>query len=248
MSSPARANEVDHHELVARYQGLARQIAGSVHARVPSRVDRDELSSAAMNGLYDAVRRYDPSRGIQFRTYAKHRIRGAVVDALRALDWAPTSVRRRQALVGHAKRVLGSQLGREPSRAEIALHLDISEADVESATCEAADGKPLSLDAPVGGDADAPTLAETLSHTEEGGLPYVDGQTRGRVIEVLRGLPDRERTAIMLYFLEEMPLKEVGAELGVTESRASQLCTEGIARLRLRLGVKVAAQKGCKAR
>lgn len=228
-------SEKERQELVLKYHAMARAIACRVYHRLPKVVDLDDLISAGVTGLIEAIDRYDPSRQVPFEAYAKHRIHGAVVDSLRAADWVPRAVRRKADQINNARTKLHSEFGRNPTRNELALALEVSPEKLDKLHRDAQIKPMFSLDAPVGTENSTP-LVEQL---DDGGVNILEGfqnaELRGLVVDAVQNLPDRERTAVGLYYLHELSLKEVGKVLGVTESRACQLCSAGIKRLRFRL-------------
>lgn len=218
-------------DLVRRYQPLARAIAHRIHARLPKGVDVDDLVGAAMAGLVDAVARYDRHRSVPFHTYAKHRIHGAVMDALRADDVASRSLRTKIDGVARARRTLTDRLGRRPTHGEIAEHLGRPLSFVDQVAQAADERKLVSLDIPCDEDNPLPLVECVASATDT--LADITRSDRDAAVRRALGtLPDRERTAVSLYYLQDLSLKEVGAVLGVSESRACQLCGQGLRRLR----------------
>jgi RNA polymerase sigma factor FliA len=226
--------------LIVEYYPLARTIAKRTHGRLPKGIDLDDLVSTAVIGLIEAVERYDPGRGVAFKSYAKHRIQGAILDALRATDWVPRAVRRRAELVDSSTKALRDALGRAPTVDELAAHLGMT-IDETHDLVHNTDTRPLlSLDVPVDDEAGTP-LADLVPDSE--GLPdrwFEARQLRQRAIDAIEELPERERIAIHLFYFQELSLKEVGAVLGVSESRACQLNTQGIKRLQARLRSQIA--------
>ncbi|MCA9488351.1 MAG: FliA/WhiG family RNA polymerase sigma factor [Myxococcales bacterium] len=231
MSSKSVAVSENNMALVAEHYPLACAIARRTHARLPKGVDVDDLIGTAVMGLIEAVERYDPARGVCFRSYAKHRIQGAILDSLRAADWVPRAVRRRANALDQARAHLSDRLGRAPTLGEIADHLGT---DVESthALMANADTRPLlSLDAPIDDESGAP-LADLVA---DEGTPEESAQRaelRRVTVSAIERLPEREKVAIVLFYFHELSLKEVGTVLGVSESRACQLNAQGIQRLR----------------
>lgn len=233
------AISADAASLIVEYYPLARTIAKRTHSRLPKGIDLDDLVSTAVIGLIEAVERFDHARGVAFKSYAKHRIQGAILDALRATDWVPRAVRRRAELVDNATRTLRDALGRAPSVSELAAHLDLSVAETQQ-LIENTDTRPLlSLDVPV--DDETGTLLADLVADDDGApdSTFDARQLRQRAIDAINELPERERIAIHLFYFQELSLKEVGSVLGVSESRACQLNTQGIKRLQARLRPQV---------
>lgn len=225
----------DRNQLVLRHYPMARAIACRIHQRLPKAVELDDLISAGVTGLLEAIDRYDPSRAVPFETYAKHRIHGAVVDALRSSDWVPRSVRRKADLVHRTRKQLNEQLGRSPTRAEMAQNCRVTVKKYDAIVKDSQIRSLLSLDAPMGDGNPTPLVEQVAGTNEDPTDRWVAEELRTAMLQALERLPEREKTALALYYLHEMSLKEVGGVLGVTESRACQLCGQGIKRLRQRL-------------
>jgi RNA polymerase sigma factor FliA len=218
-------------ELVAAYYPLVQRIARRMAARLPSGIDVDELVSPGVIGLIEAVERYDPSRGIAFEPYAKHRIQGAILDALRAMDWVPRAVRQRGTQLEETRRTLTRQLGRPPTAREIADRLGVEVGVVHALIEDAAAQAPVSLDAPSEPGESLPV--ERVAGGEDPESTFARDEQRHAATMATAGLPERERLAIEMFYFEDRSLKEIAAVLGVTDSRVSQLCAQGIKRLRL---------------
>ena len=217
-----------------KYYPLARAIASRIHQRLPRGVDLDDLMSAAVTGLLEAIERFDPARDVSFRTYAKHRIHGAVMDSLRTADWVPRSVRRKANALELAKQHLTERLGRRPNRVELADYLELAPSALDEMIHGSEIRPLLSLDAPMG-DENGSLLADNIADVTDINGTLLNVELRKASADAVNSLPERERTAIVLYYFHELSLKEVGAVLEVTESRACQLCTQAVKRLRLRL-------------
>ncbi|MCB9684808.1 MAG: FliA/WhiG family RNA polymerase sigma factor [Alphaproteobacteria bacterium] len=217
--------------LVAEHYPLACAIARRTHARLPKGVDLDDLIGTAVMGLIEAVERYDPSRGVCFRSYAKHRIQGSILDSLRATDWVPRAVRRRAQALEQARSSLSERLGRAPTLAELAEHLG-TDTDGAHAFVANSDTRPLlSLDAPTDDGTGAP-LADLVAADGTPEERAERAELRRITLSAIERLPEREKVSIVLFYFHELSLKEVGEVLGVTESRACQLNGQGIVRLR----------------
>ena len=221
-------------ELVIKHYALVQRIARQIHARLPSSVELDDLVSVGVVGLIEAMARFNPTRGVPFDTYARHRIRGAILDALRAVDWVPHSVRRKAQAIERARRSLRSRGGELPSEEQIARRLGVPVEDYRALLRDSEIRQLLSLDAPAANDNPTP-LVEQVSSDTDVEVETAEDELRAMVAGAVQELPEREATAITLYYFHELPLKEVGRHLGVTESRACQLCGQGIKRLRRRL-------------
>jgi RNA polymerase sigma factor for flagellar operon FliA len=225
--------------LVAEHYPLARAIARRTHARLPKGIDLDDLVSTAVMGLIEAVDRFDPSRGVSFKAYAKHRIQGAILDSLRATDWVPRAVRRRATSLENTRTLLADKLGRAPTMAEIATDLG-TDLDGAHQLAANADTRPLlSLDAPIDEDGQL-SLSDLVVDAGDPESAIRDRELRKVAIAAIGRLPEREKVAIVLFYFHELSLKEVGTVLGVSESRACQLNAQGIGRLRTWLRAEAA--------
>ena len=195
----------------------------------------DELINIGTLGLIDAVDRYDASRGVPFKAYAEIRIQGAMFDSLRGDDWVPRSVRRKVNRIEHAKKSLTFSLGRDPSRDEMAGALEMSTDEYDALVRDARIKKLISLDIPTTEDGHTP-LVEIIPGQDEG----VDSilcreELKSEVAHAVSCLPEKERVAVTLYYMQGVTLKEIGEILDVTESRACQLRSQGVKRLKFRL-------------
>lgn len=218
------------------YYTVVQKIAGRLVRRLPPNVDKEELVQEGMIGLMDAHERYDQSLGVPFKAYAETRIQGAMYDWLRKQDMVPRSVRRKANAISRAQDELARLLDREPTREELAAHLDKSVAELEAMKKDARIRKVVSLDVSTTDDGETP-LVESLSKTdaEQADDTLFSKQVRGLTYDAIANLPDRERHAINLYHMQGFTLKETGKMMGVTESRACQLTKQAIKRLQFRL-------------
>jgi RNA polymerase sigma factor for flagellar operon FliA len=221
-------------DVITEYWPLARSIALRIHRRLPRQVDADDLIGAAVIGLVDAVDRYDGKRSVPFKLYAQHRIHGAVIDALRSDDFVPRSVRRRSDDLDRTRTQLKASLGRDPSRDEMAATMEVSAERFDHLTSTSQIPTLTSFDAPATDEAGA--LSERITDDHDPESTIGDDDMKRRIVGLLDTLPEREKAAISLYYLHELSLKEVGAVLGVGESRACQLCSQGMKRMRKALG------------
>jgi RNA polymerase sigma factor for flagellar operon FliA len=225
--------------LIEYYLYLVRYVAGKMALSVPPSVEIDDLVSAGVVGLMDAIGKYDPGRDTKFETYAVARIRGAIVDDLRSLDWVPRSVRRKARMVEEAYSRLENELGRAANDEEVSKKLNMSVGDFRSVVDEIVSAGLLSLDDFVGSqDGERTTRIIDLVCSKDGGTPStcLEIEEMRRILaEAIMNLPDKERTVVALYYYEDMTLKEIGRTLGVSESRISQIHTKAMLRLRGRL-------------
>lgn len=227
-SKDARENLIMTHLPKVKY------IADRIAAKLPPSVERDDLYGAGVVGLIDAVERYDASRGVAFTTFAEMRVRGAILDNLRSLDWASRSTRRRAREVQSVYAQLEQEKGRSVSEAEVAAEMKISVAEVRETLQDLRGLTITNLD-----DRDEETglsIADLVSDTSISPLKKIEETEYRRLLaEAIDKLPERERQVIALYYLEELTMKEIGEVLSVTESRVSQLRTQAVMRLRANL-------------
>lgn len=217
--------------LITAHLGKVRYIADRMAAKLPPSVERDDLYSAGVIGLIDAVERFDASRGIAFTTFAEMRVRGAILDNLRSLDWASRSARRRARDIQKAFAEVEQELGRAATEEEVAEKMLIPVAELRENLQEIRGLTLENLD-----DRDETTglsLAETISDGKRTALDEMESDEQRRLLaKAIDKLPARERQVIALYYVEELTMKEIGEVLSVTESRVSQLRTQAIVRLR----------------
>lgn len=223
-------------ELIARYGTMVRRVAYHMIARLPPNVDVDDLIQAGMIGLLDAQSRYDAAGGAQFETFAMQRVRGAMLDELRGADWLPRSVRRTQRDLERAVRRLEQQLLRAPTEPEIAAELGVDLSSYQRLLEDARGGQLFYLDDLNERGADEPWLERNeVGETADPHAAVHDQHFREAVVEAIDQLPEREKFVMSMYYEQDMTLKEIGAVLGVTESRVSQLHSQAVARIRSQL-------------
>jgi RNA polymerase sigma factor FliA len=212
-------------------------IARRIHDRLPSQVPLDDLIHAGVIGLIDAVEKFDPSKNVQLRSYAKFRIRGAILDSLREMDWSPRHLRRQARRIEEAHRDLKLRLGRVATESELAQELGMKLEDFQHLLGEL---RGLDLGSLQAESIDPQSEEEIVSY-RAGGTdkdPFflcLHGEIRTHIATALEDLDEKERQVVTLYYLEELTMKEVGAVLGVGESRVSQIHSAAMVRLRARL-------------
>lgn len=225
--------------LIKQYLPLVKYVAGKLAVGMPQNVEFDDLVSYGVIGLFDAIEKFDPGKHVKFKTYAVTRVRGAIFDQLRQLDWVPRSIRQKTREVEDAVRRLEAQLGRSASDQEIARELGVSEKDFEKLVMKISGTTVLSLNDVwySGEENDRMSIGDSIESPQSRNPDaIVEKQEVKRVIiEAINELPDKEKKVLVLYYYEDLTLKEIGAVLGVTESRISQLHTKAIMRLRGRL-------------
>ena len=217
--------------LILHYSPLVKFVAGRVSTMLSPNVDFGDLVQSGLFGLMDAIEKYEPERGNRFESYAVHRIRGAIIDELRALDWAPRSVRAREREMAQARAELENELQRQPTEAEIADRLEVPVEQLHRHQAESSNTQVMALDETLDPSQGAATLGEMLEDTREAapGDDLDREETRIVLGEAIGKLPDRERLVITLYYFEGRTLAEIGAGLGVTESRACQIHARALA-------------------
>lgn len=215
-------------ELITQHLPLVAHVVRETMGRVPGHVNRDDLTSAGMMALVQAQRAYDATRGVPFASYATTRIRGAVLDELRSVDWASRSVRRRARSLDETRNHLATALGRIPTHAEVASALGLSADDVARNEDDIARAHVLSIQGSE--QTDLEQLLPTAGPTPE---QVVENRERlTYMVEAVAELPERLRVVVEQYFLAERPMAEIAAELGVSESRVSQIRAEALVLLR----------------
>ena len=214
--------------LVARHADLVKRIAYHLAARLPPSVEVDDLIQAGMIGLLEAASNFTADRGASFETYAGIRIRGAMIDALRQVDWTPRSVHRRAREVSEAIRKVENHHGREARDAEIAAQLGVALEEYHRVVQDASTCNLTSIE-------DVPSTADIADRGVDPLRDTQDQLFRESLAGAIAGLPERERLIMSLYYDDELNLKEIGAVLNVTESRVSQLHGQALSRLRARL-------------
>ena len=226
--------------LVVAYSPLVKYVAGKMGSGLPGHVDDADLISYGLTGLISAIERFDLGREIKFETYAITRIRGAIIDELRSLDWVPRSVRAKARDIERANQKLEARLQRAPTDEEMAAELEITTDDFHEALLQISNSTLVALDelwATNDSGGDQVSLLDTLP---DRGAPdpqtVVDqGELRERIAGAIAALPEREKLVVALYYYENLTLREIGEVLGVTESRVSQLHTKAVLRLRSKL-------------
>jgi len=229
-SSVARMSYPSQDELVSRSIGLVKRIACHLAARLPASVELDDLIQAGMLGLLEAAGNFDPTRGASFDTYAGIRIRGAMLDEVRKHDWTPRSVHRKSRQVSEAMRELEADSGRPAESHEVAAKLGVSLDEYFAILRDSAGCKIFSLDDSGDGEEMARDIAAEDSDLPEQALGRE--QFRRQLAAAVERLPERERLVLSLYYERELNLKEIGAVLDVTESRACQIHGQALIRLR----------------
>ena len=215
---------------------IVRFIARRIHERLPQHVPIEDLYSAGVVGLLDAFGKFDPSKQVQFRSYAQFRIRGAILDSLRTLDWSPRELRRKGRAIEQAIQALTAQFGRSPNDMEIAAQLHIDLAAYQQLLGELKGLEIGTLHSERSEDSGEEELVYLPNRPEDDPLfRYLHAEMRERLTAAISDLPERERLVMTLYYYEETTMKEIGLILGVVESRISQIHASAVLHLRARL-------------
>ena len=226
--------------LILHYAPLVTMVAGRVGAGLPSSVEQADLVSYGMFGLIDAIEKYETDRAVKFETYASSRIRGAIIDELRAIDWIPRSVRTKARAVDRAFADLEGELRRAPSESEVAERLEIGVGDLRAVFTQLSTVNVAALDELLGAGSERGDSLSLLDTLEDPGAVDPAGsveaqETKLLLARAIERLGEREKIVLVLYYYEGMTLAEIGRVLGVTESRISQMHTAAMLRLRTSL-------------
>ncbi|WP_022852801.1 FliA/WhiG family RNA polymerase sigma factor [Thermodesulfatator atlanticus] len=240
---PEKMDLKTRNELIIKYAPLIKYVAGRLALRLPPNVDINDLISAGVMGLIDAINRFDPSRNIQFKTFAEFRIRGAMLDELRSLDWVPRSVRKKATMIERAYLELEQQLGRPAEDEEVAEALGVSIEEFhkmleETKNVSFIDIETIKRKLPDLNEEDIFDLIEDPDQPD----PFEDcelKEIRDLLAEAIDDLPEKEKLVLSLYYYEGLTMREIGEILGYTESRISQLHSKAIKRLRAKLKGKI---------
>lgn len=226
----------DRDRLLLEHLTTVRYLARRIHERLPQHVELDDLISAGVVGLIDAFSKFDHSKKVQFKSYAQFRIRGAILDSLRTLDWSPRELRRKGRAVEEAIRSVTQRLGRAPAEPEIAREMDLSLSEFQQLLGDLKGLEIGSLHMERTEDAGDQELAYIPGSPEEDPLfRCLKGELKQRLADAIEELPERERLVLTLYYYEELTMKEIGLTLGVVESRVSQIHSTAVLRLRVAL-------------
>jgi RNA polymerase sigma factor for flagellar operon FliA len=231
-------------ELILAYSPLVKYVAGRMSTGLPAHIEEADLISYGLLGLIGALERYDPSRNIKFETYAISRIKGSIIDELRALDWVPRSVRSWARQVERAVTKLENELRRAPGDEEIAAELNLTVEEFQDILNQISCASIVALDefwTMSGSTSDKVSLMDTLEDRSapDPARAFDIQAVKELLADAIRRLPEREKIVIGLYYYESLTLKEIGEVLGVTESRISQLHTKAILRLKGRIKEEV---------
>jgi RNA polymerase sigma factor for flagellar operon FliA len=233
---PGEMLTAEQEKLMIENLPIVRFIARRIHERLPQHVPIEDLYSAGVVGLLDAFSKFDPAKQVQFRSYAQFRIRGAILDNLRTLDWSPRELRRKGRAIEQAIQTLTAQYGRAPHDLEIAAQLHIDLAAYQQLLGELKGLEIGTLHSERSEDSGEEELVYLPNRPEDDPLfRFLHSELRERLTEAISDLPERERLVMTLYYYEETTMKEIGLILGVVESRISQIHASAVLHLRARL-------------
>ncbi len=225
-------------QLIIYYSPFVKYVASRVLAGLPRHFDEEDLVSYGIIGLIDAIERFEPERKLRFETYAIPRIKGAIIDELRSIDWVPRSVRTKARAVEQAFTHLEATLRRTPNESEVAAELEMTVGEFHKALRKISTVGMMALDEVLrGGDrSERSTLGETLPDGSWGPVDTFEAkESKEALVQAVDGMPERERTVLMMYYYDGLTLTEIGEVLGVTESRVCQIHTKALRQLRSKL-------------
>ncbi|MCD9624930.1 RNA polymerase sigma factor WhiG [Rhabdothermincola sp. EGI L10124] len=231
-------DRADRDRLILIYAPLVKYVASRVAVGLPQNVEQADLVSYGMFGLIDAIEKFDLERGFKFETYAISRIRGAILDELRSIDWVPRSVRAKARALEQAYAKLENELRRTPTEAEIAVELDLTDDQLQTTLSQISFIGLAALDEVMGGGerGESMTLGDTVPDRTEGPVATFEVVEMKEILaEAVNGMPEREKLVLTLYYYEGLTLAEIGRVLGVTESRVCQIHTKAVLQLRSRI-------------
>ena len=245
LAMPSALEGPDRERLLMEHLPTVRYLARRIHERLPQHVELDDLISAGIVGLIDAFNKFDHAKKVQFKSYAQFRIRGAILDTLRSLDWSPRDLRRKGRAVQEAIQTLTHHLSRSPSEQEVATQLHVSLSDYQGLLGDLKGLEIGSLHAERNEDSGEDELAYVAGSADDSPLfRCMQGEMKQHLMDAIEELPEKERMVLSLYYYEELTMREIGLTLGVVESRVSQIHSSAV--LRLRSSMEVLRQAGSK--
>ncbi|MEM9467650.1 MAG: RNA polymerase sigma factor WhiG [Actinomycetota bacterium] len=234
----ANRNQETRDKLIVQYSPLVKYVAGRVGVGLPRNVEQADLTSFGVFGLIDAIEKFDPERGYKFETYAIARIKGAILDELRSIDWVPRSVRSKARNLEKAMAKLESENHRAPTDKEVAEEMGVTEAQLQTTLSQISFVGVAALDEMLSGGerGESVTLGDTVADTKDGPMGVYEVEEMLQILaESINRMPEREKIVLTLYYYEGLTLAEIGRVLGVTESRVCQIHTKAVLQLRSRI-------------
>jgi RNA polymerase sigma factor for flagellar operon FliA len=236
LAAPGNGSATERDLLLMEHLPTVRYLARRIHERLPQHVELDDLVSAGVVGLIDAFTKFDHKKKVQFKSYAQFRIRGAILDSLRTLDWSPRELRRKGRAVEEAIRAVTQRVGRAPSEQELAREMALTLAEYQALLGDLKGLEIGSLHMERSEDSGDEELAYVPGAPEDDPLfRCLKGEMKQRLADAIDELPEKERMVLTLYYYEELTMKEIGLTLGVVESRVSQIHSSAVLRLRASL-------------
>ncbi len=236
-TAAAESGDAERDRLLLEHLPTVRYVARRIHERLPQHVDLEDLVSAGVVGLIDAFAKFDHTKKVQFKSYAQFRIRGAILDSLRTMDWSPRELRRKGRAVEEAIRSVTHKLSRAPAEQEIAAEMKIGLDAYQQLLGELKGLEIGSLHEERSEDSGDIEMAYIPGSPNDDPLfRCLQGEMKQRLADAIEGLPKKERMVLSLYYHDELTMKEIGLTLGVVESRVSQIHSSAVVRLRAMLG------------
>ena len=233
------ASDSHREPIIKEFAHIVKAMAHRLAYRLPAYMDAEDLVSVGIIGLMDAMDKYDPGREAKFKTYAEFRIRGAMLDEIRSMDWIPRSVHERVSLLQRTHILLMNRLGRPPTDEEVAAEMKLTPAELDDFLVRSRGAVLVSLDDINSHEPDGPKILDMLADTHHPDplAIILSDRERGRVADAIQQLPEKERLVLTLYYYEELTMKEIGRILKVTESRVCQIHTKAVLHLKGTLDV-----------
>jgi RNA polymerase sigma factor FliA len=230
----APAPDTQCEQIIKEFAHVVKAMAYRLAYRLPAYMDAEDLVSVGIIGLMDAMDKYDPNREAKFKTYAEFRIRGAMLDEIRSMDWIPRSVHERVSLLQRTHTKLLNRLGRPPTDEEVAGEMKLSPAELDDFLVRSQGAVLLSLDDINLHEPDGPKILDILADQQHPDplAMILNDRERSRVTDAIQQLPEKERLVLTLYYYEELTMKEIGRILKVTESRVCQIHTQAVLHLK----------------
>lgn len=229
-----KSNKEIRDRLIIQYIYLIKYVVGRLRISLPNTISTEDIAGYGVEGLIDAIEKFSPARGVRFETYALLRIRGAIIDRIRSLDWVPRGAQKRFKSIQKAVAALQGRLGRQPNTEEIAKELELPKEKVEASMAEMESNTMISIYDRKDSSSDSVEIIDTIQdkNADDPLAKLEDRDVKNELSRALGNLPERERMILALYYHENMTLKEIGTTLSISESRVCQLHAQAIMKLR----------------